>query len=213
MDLSTYYDEAEGLYGGTLFDALHTIINTGFVGVTYGDARYILDDTDEDPDNPDNIILIYRATSVSENWDQGDTWNREHVWPQSFLGEGANNTTVNIASDLYNLMPANPSENTSRSNQPFSELGLGYEPRDEVKGDIARALFYMALMYDELNLVNTLPSIYNMGYLSELLQWHIDDPVDAFEMNRMDIIAGEQHNRNPFVDYPQFVELIWASGN
>lgn len=210
-DLSLYYDDAEGLYGAALFDALHTIINDGFIGVNYGSARYILDDTDKDPNNSDNIILIYLATSISNIWDQGDTWNREHVWPQSKLGESASNPVVNTASDLYNLMPADPDENSSRSNSPYSELGLGYEPRDAVKGDVARALFYMMVMYEELNLVDTPPLIHEMGYLSELLQWHADDPVDAFEMNRMIIIFGEQHNRNPFVDYPELVEMIWVT--
>ena len=211
MDLDTYYDDAEGLYGVTLFDTLHTIINDGFVGVTYGEARYILDESDMDPNNSSNIILVYRGTSISGVWDQGNTWNREHVWPQSKLGESANNGTVNTASDLYNLMPSNPSENSSRGNDPYSEMGLGYEPRDEVKGDVARAVFYMMLMYEDLNLVNTSPGVHEMGYLDELLQWHIDDPVDTFEMNRLEVIYGEQLNRNPFVDYPQFVEMIWMT--
>jgi len=209
MDLMTYYDDAEGLYGDALIDALHDIINNGFVGVTYGEARYILDDTDVDPNNANNLILIYLGTSVSGAWDGGSTWNREHVWPQSLLGESASNDTVNMASDLYNLMPANPSENTSRGNSPFSALSSGYEPRDEVKGDIARALFYMMVMYDELDLVNTYPGLHEMGFLDELLAWHYADPVDDFELHRMNVIYGEQHNRNPFVDYSHFVDLIW----
>ena len=209
MDLFAYYDDAVGLYGSSLMDALHIILNTGFSGVTYGDARYILDESDQDPNNASNLILVYLGTSINGNWDSGATWNREHVWPQSLLGVSADNGTVNSASDLYNLMPANPGENSSRGNSPYSEMGLGYEPRDEVKGDVARALFYMMIMYDELNLVDTAPGVHEMGYLNELLQWHIDDPVDDFEMNRLEVIYGEQYNRNPFVDYPHFVELIW----
>jgi endonuclease I len=209
MDLIPYYDLAEGLYGDDLIDALNSIINTGFVGVTYGEARYILDETDQDPNNSNNLILVYLGTSVSGSWDSGITWNREHVWPQSLLGESADNGTVNMASDLYNLMPSDPGENSSRGNSPYSELGLGYEPRDEVKGDIARALFYMMVMYDELELVNTSPGVHEMGYLDELLAWHYADPVDEFEQARLEVIFGEQHNRNPFVDYPHFVELIW----
>jgi endonuclease I len=89
-------------------------------------------------------------------------------------------------------------------------MGLGYEPRDEVKGDIARALFYMMIMYDELELVNTAPGLHEMGYLDELIAWHYADPVDDFELARMEIIYGEQYNRNPFVDYPHFVDLIWS---
>lgn len=209
LDLIPYYDNAESLYGEDLINALNIIINTGFDGVTYGEARTILDDSNQDPENPDNLILVYLGTSISGIWDNGDTWNREHVWPQSLLGEGADNNTVNSASDLYNLMPANPSENTSRGNSPYSEITSGYEPRDEVKGDVARALFYMMIMYEELELVNTLPNLHEMGYLDELLSWHYADPVDDFELNRLEVIFSEQLNRNPFVDYPHFVELIW----
>jgi endonuclease I len=210
MDLMAYYDDAEGLYGDALESMLHTIINTGFSGVTYGDARYILDETDQDPNNANNLILVYLGTSVSGVWDDGVTWNREHLWPQSLLGESADNGTVNMASDLYNLMPSNPAENSFRGNNPYSAMGLGYEPRDEVKGDIARALFYMMIMYDELELVNTAPGLHEMGYLDELIAWHYADPVDDFELARMEIIYGEQYNRNPFVDYPHFVDLIWS---
>ncbi len=209
MDLIPYYDDAEGLYGDALIEALNIIINNGFDGVTYGEARYILDNTDADPLNPNNLILVYLGTSISGAWDYGNTWNREHVWPQSLLGESADNGTVNMASDLYNLMPADPSENSSRGNSPYSELGLGYEPRDEVKGDVARALFYMFIMYDELNLVNIAPGVHEMGYLDELLAWHYADPVDEFELNRLLVIFSEQNNRNPFVDYPHLVDLIW----
>ncbi len=209
MDLDSYYDDAEGLYGDALIAALNEILNTGFTGVTYGEARDILDDSDIDPLNSDNLILVYLGTSVSGVWDSGSTWNREHVWPQSLLGVGADNGTVNVASDLYNLMPANPGENSSRGNQPYSALLSGYEPRDDVKGDVARALFYMMVMYDNLDLVNTAPDIYEMGYLDELIAWHIADPVSPFEINRMEVIASYQNNRNPFVDYPHFVDLIW----
>jgi uncharacterized repeat protein (TIGR02543 family) len=209
MDLFEYYDDAEGLYGEALVDALHLIINDGFSGVTYGDARDILDETDQDPNNLNNLILLYLGTSVNGNWDSGITWNREHIWPQSLLGVSADNAKVNEASDLYNLMPADPGENSSRGNSPYSEMGLGYEPRDEVKGDIARALFYMYIMYDQLDLVDYTPSVYEMGYLNELLAWHVEDPVDEFELARLEVIFDYQHNRNPFVDYPHFVELIW----
>ena len=192
-----------------LIGALNIILNTGFSGVTYGEARYILDESDMDPNNSNNIILVYLRTSISGIWDSGSTWNREHVWPQSLLGEGADNNTINIASDLFNLMPSNPGENSSRGNQAYTALLSGYEPHDDVKGDVARALFYMMVMYEELNLVNTAPGLYEMGYLDELLAWHYSDPVSEFELNRLDVIYSYQHNRNPFVDYPHLVDLIW----
>ena len=208
-DMIAYYDNAEGLYGDDLIAALNIILNTGFTGVDYGAARTILDESDQDPLNSSNLILVYLRTSISSVWDSGATWNREHVWPQSLLGESADNGTVNVASDLFNLMPSDPSENSTRSNQAYSALVSGYEPPDAVKGDVARALFYMMVMYENLNLVNTAPGLYEMGYLDELIAWHLFDPVDAFEQNRLEVIASYQNNRNPFVDYPHLVDLIW----
>jgi len=58
-------------------------------------------------------------------------------------------------------------------------------------------------------LVNTTPTVYQMAMLDVLLQWNLDDPVDDFERNRNEVIFTYQHNRNPFIDYPEFVPLIW----
>lgn len=213
MDLMTYYDDAEGLDGTDLEAALRTIINTGFSGVSYGDARYYLDDTDADPNNPNNLILVYQQISVSGVWDSGTTWNREHVWPQSLLGLSVTNSSINEGSDLHNLKPADPGENSSRSNKYFANItdADSYEPPLEVKGDIARILFYMIIMYDHLELVDGEPSIYQMGDLQTLLSWNDLDPVDDFERDRNEEIYSIQGNRNPFIDYEHFVELIFGS--
>jgi endonuclease I len=211
-DLVTYYDDAEGLTGDNLLLALRTIINAGFVGVSYGDSRYILDETDADSNNPGNLILVYLQTSVDGTWDDGVTWNREHVWPQSLLGVSVDNSSVNVGSDLHNLKPANPSENSSRGNEYFDNIDTAttYEPPDESKGDIARILFYMIVMYDYLNLVDEAPDVYEMALLAVLLSWHELDPVDEFEENRNEVIYSYQFNRNPFIDYPHFVEMIFG---
>ena len=92
-----------------------------------------------------------------------------------------------------------------------------FEPRDEVKGDIARIILYMDVRYeggdDEPNLVpiDGLTSYPNpqVGVLSTLLDWHTMDPPDAFEKRRNDIIYEWQGNRNPFIDYPEFVDYIY----
>ncbi len=210
-----YYDGVSGLMGTTLKSTLHTIINDGFVGVTYGDARYMLDDTDRDPNNSNNVILVYLGTSVSGTWDSGVTWNREHVWPQSLLGDSAENSTVNKASDLQNLKPANPSENSSRGNKWYYENGTAstYEPRDEVKGDIARILLYMDVMYSDLTLIYLnagSPAVGEMADLATLLRWNNEDPVDAFELARNEKIYEYQGNRNPFIDHPELADYIWS---
>lgn len=212
LDLSTYYDDAEGLEGTALEEALRTIINNGFVGVSYGDSRYDLDDTDADPNNSSNLILVYEQISISGVWDSGATWNREHVWPQSLLGLSVNNSSVNAGSDLHNLKPADPGTNSSRSNKYFDNMttSAAYEPPDEVKGDIARILFYMVIMYDNLELVDGTPTTYEMGALQTLLAWNDLDPVDDFERDRNEEIYSIQYNRNPFIDYEHFVELIFG---
>lgn len=208
-NLDEYYEDASGLTGNALLLELRDIINTGFSGVSYDAARYILDDSDADPVNSGNVILMYSGTSVSGVWDFGATWNREHVWPQSLLGVSAGGT--NAASDLQNLKPANPSFNSSRNNKYFDNTttSASYAPRNEVRGDIARILLYMVVMYDEYSLVDTTPTTYQMAKLSVLLQWCDLDPVDDFERNRNEVIYSYQHNRNPFIDYPEFIDLIW----
>jgi endonuclease I len=96
--------------------------------------------------------------------------------------------------------------------------GDSFEPRDEVKGDVARMIFYMAVRYEGFNgeidleinelVDNNAP---NIGILSVLLQWHLDDPVDDLERTRNDLIFGYQGNRNPFIDHPEFANLIWGN--
>ncbi|MBN2696532.1 MAG: endonuclease [Bacilli bacterium] len=202
-----YYESAEGLMGEVLVLELNEILNQGFISHSYSSASYKLDETDEDPAIPGNVILVYSGYSVSGVWDAGATWNKEHVWPQSLLGDDAE-----MVADIHNLKPANPSFNQDRSNKYYSESStlVSYEPRDEVKGDVARILFYMVVMYyPVLELVDTAPMTYQMGLLSVLLDWHELDPVDDFERNRNDEIYEYQNNRNPFIDYPEFVDLIW----
>jgi len=213
-----YYEGAEGLTGSALNTFLRTITTTGFTGVDYGASRYILDETDRDPNNSSKLILLYLGTSVSSTWDLGVTWNREHVWPQSLLGVSADNSVINAASDLHNLKPADPGTNSSRSNKYFDNATttVSYNPRNAVKGDIARILFYMDVRYiqyalvNEDQFVNGEPTVYQMAMLRTLLQWHVQDPVDSFEMNRNNVIYSYQHNRNPFIDHPEFAEKLYG---
>jgi endonuclease I len=78
-------------------------------------------------------------------------------------------------------------------------------PPENVKGDVARILFYMVLTYDYLKFVELeTETLHQMGVYSTLLNWHFLDLPDEFEINRNNIIASYQGNRNPFVDYPLF---------
>lgn len=202
IEYSAYYDGIENLSGQLLVEELRSIISV-YKPRSYDAARDILQESDEDPNNPNNIILIYNRASVISTWDGGKTWNREHVWPQSYLA-GAS------ASDLHNLKPANNSINSSRGNNPFRDsinsnyghVTGGWFPGDQDKGDVARILFYMVTRYSQLN-------ISTMAILSVLKEWHQEDPVDDFERNRNDVLYSYQENRNPFIDHPELVDLVW----
>ncbi len=222
-DVLAYYSSAEGLSGNTLFLELRSIIQTDMIKVSYGDARYILDEADQDPNNSNNVLTIYDRKSVLGAWD-GTTYTREHVWPNSRLGVSrVGNSTKNIGTDLHNLRAAIQSTNSSRSNKYFDVMTTNdaYYPGEDDKGDVARILFYMVVMYPNLDIVNVITSAMDeatykeegtyMAKMSVLLQWHIEDPVDDFERNRNEVIYAYQNNRNPFIDYPDYVALLWGN--
>ncbi|MBX2845678.1 MAG: endonuclease, partial [Saprospiraceae bacterium] len=100
-----------------------------------------------------------------------------------------------------------------------------FEPIDAYKGDIARIYFYMATRYEneigswENNTVysdamlnGTNDQVYEDWALNMLIQWHEDDPVSPKELDRNNDIFNVQGNRNPFVDHPEYVSLIWGTG-
>lgn len=203
--LNSYYYNANGKNGNELKIALRGIISSNIKHVeTYGELRYDIPLSDADPNKKGNIILLYTGLSVSAAWDGGNTWNREHVWPQS-LGWFS---TSDAGADLHHIRPTNPSENSSRGNKKYgtSTSSGYYEPRDEVKGDVARIIFYLMVRYQEADNY-TFKSVAESKEL--LLEWNTMDPVDAFEMNRNEVAYSIQGNRNPFIDHPECAELIW----
>jgi len=224
-----YYENALGKSGSSLKTALHNIIHD-HTEISYSNVWEALRNTDEDPANQNNVILLYtgRSQSKTSNGSSIDSWNREHVWAKS---HGDFGTSMGEGTDLHHLRPTDVSVNSSRGNKDFDNGGTAqkeapdtyadsdsWEPRDEVKGDVARMIFYMAVRYEgdngELDLEVT-EKVNNgsaplHGKLSTLLQWHQQDPVDDFERNRNDVIYQDyQHNRNPFIDHPEWVEAIW----
>ncbi len=197
-----YYSSLTGLSGTALKNELSRIVSN-MKSLSYGDARYILDDSDADPAKPGNVILVYNRASVKGVWDGGNTWNREHVWPQSKLGSASD-------SDIHNLKPANQSINSSRGNLPFlagsgtfGSVSGGWFPGEYDKGDIARIVFYMNIRWGLS--INS-----GIGNLSTFIEWHNSDPVDDFEMNRNNVLFNKQNNRNPFIDHPELVSEIYG---
>lgn len=226
-----YYDSATGLSGLALKNSLHNIIS-GHTVIPYADLISPLRDLWEDPNNSANLIEIYGGASVSKT---AQTWNREHLWPRS---RGVSDTGPDT-SDLFHITPSDDGVNSTRGNLYFdnsSALDGGiispahpdaplctrdsnsWEPPANEKGDIARALFYMAVRYDgseslttDLELTNGSPSNSLMARLDTLVQWHLSDPPSTAERARNDrIYTTYQHNRNPFIDHPEWVTAIFG---
>ena len=249
-----YYAEAINLAGDDLKEALHQII-ANHIPYPYTssstDTWDILQDSDQDPENNNNILLVYTNRSQDKgyrdgsgnysqyengNGTQSNSWNREHIWPKS---HGFPNQDDIAYRDVHNLKPCDRSVNASRGVKDFDNGGNNHdealscltdfdswEPADFVKGDVARILFYMVVRYDpgynyynetfDLELVDyTTPDNFDpiLGKLSTLLEWHVLDPVDDFEVNRNEVIYSYQQNRNPFIDHPELVDYIWGENN
>jgi endonuclease I len=225
---ATYYAPAMGQSGAQLKSTLHGIID-GHTMLSYTTVWTALKDTDEDPNNASNVIELYTGRSISETSNGGNTgqWNREHVWAQS---RGGFDTSAGPGTDLHHIRPEDVTVNSIRGNKDFDNGGSAvsgctdcwtdadsFEPRDAVKGDVARMLFYMAVRYEggdgwnNLEMSSTVgTSSTLLGDLETLLAWNAADPVDAFEMRRNDRIhSAWQGNRNPFIDHPEWAEAIW----
>ncbi|WP_329317624.1 endonuclease I family protein [Streptomyces sp. NBC_01262] len=226
---ATYYKNAVGKTGTTLKSSLHTIISSQ-TKLSYSALWAALKVTDQDPSNSSNVILLYSGISRSKTLNGGDSgdWNREHVWA---ISHGDLTTSTGPGTDLHHIRPEDVAVNGKRGNLDFDNGGSSFtnsggsladsdsfEPRDAVKGDVARMILYMAVRYegddgfadlepDDKVANGSTPYI---GKLSVLKQWNDEDPPDSFEENRNNVIYSTyQHNRNPFIDHPEWVEAIW----
>lgn len=231
----TYYADAIGLSGTNLKNKLATISARGHTRMSYTQVWDALKYTDEDPNNSNNVILIYTGRSQAKTFNSSgnsdpDAWNREHTWPKS---HGFPDESDWAYTDIHHLRPEDASVNSTRGNKDFDNGGSvigeaagnytdadSFEPRNPIKGDIARIMFYMDVRYnsgdntgtENLTLVNfTGTSGANLGKVCALLAWHNQDPVSQEEINRHSRIVSRQGNRNPFVDYPAWVNQIWGS--
>ncbi|OOB84306.1 ribonuclease [Flavobacterium columnare] len=99
-----------------------------------------------------------------------------------------------------------------------------FEPADQYKGDIARNYFYMATRYEDkisnwqnitvdANAVldGSNDQVYEKWYLDLMITWHLQDPVSQKEIDRNNAVCAAQHNRNPFIDHPEYVCQIWSA--
>ena len=243
-----YYDRIEGKHDAELKSTLSSIIRKHTV-IEYGKGKghtwevFYYADRDENGYCEDMYCDEWKKLNTPGDVASG--CNIEHSFAKSWWG----GTKNDAYKDCYHLNPSNSTANSSRSNYPLGiptkdikdaaktgSLRVGratyegetfwvFEPKDEYKGDFARAYFYMATCYgEELTWrldnkdVGSKFAMQNNTYLEfrdweieVLLQWHRQDPVSKKELKRMDAVSDFQHNRNPFIEYPCLVEYIWGN--
>ena len=239
-----YYNNAIGKRGDELKIALHDIIDD-HTTISYQQIWNAFWSTDNKGNNvvwdmySDGANYTYNYTNgndqCGEYLQEGDCYNREHSWPQSWF---SGNDQATPSRDLHHVFPTDGFVNSQRSNYPFGEVNnaswtsqngsklgtckssLGYsgtvfEPIDEYKGDFARAMMYMSVRYyteddnwgssDMTNKSEILPWAMTM-----LLNWNDNDPVSQKEIDRNNVIYSDyQNNRNPFIDHPEYARMIW----
>lgn len=234
-----YYSSLEGKSGNVLKQAIQEIIaNPSVVHAhNYGDVNIILQTADQNPLNSNEVWLMYKEIPRSKLLIQTTgngvgKWNREHIYPQSRGGfsngtadiaDGINiwettnaNMLVHGHADAHHIRAEDGSENSSRNNKDFglSDYNGFAGNAGSWKGDVARAVFYMSIRYNGLDVVNGNPAdstVGQLGDLATLLLWNTQDPADDFEMNRNNYIYTWQLNRNPFIDYPLLANYIWGA--
>ena len=256
-----FFDKADGLQDAELKSYLKSLIRKHTV-IEYGDGKnhtwevFYYSDQDENG---------YCMDMYSDDWYKFSSpgtkvtgCNIEHSFAKSWWGGGKNDAYK----DCYHLNPSNSTANSSRGNYPLGvpekdfkdasktgSLKVGkrhhealnedhyvFEPKDEYKGDFARAYFYMATCYgkDKNGNIDNVCKQYN-GWRTDnkdvgsryamqndnylefqpweqqvLIEWHRKDPVSEKEIKRADVVSDFQHNRNPFIDYPYLAEYIWG---
>lgn len=253
----SYYSSLDGKSGTALREALTNIVythHTTDVGYNW---------TFDGIDIVNGEILDIYSTCAWTSAKQGksysgicDGYNREHVVPQNLFNEAAPQKT-----DRHHLFLTDGQVNNLRSSYPFGETnvttafsgysngnkalgklgasssgfsGTVYEPDDEYKGDIARAIMYMVVRYATNNEcrkyggttnskpVTTWSNSMFSGSLSTnyglsanavamYMKWHRADPPSAKEIARNNGVEAKQGNRNPFVDLPDLAEYLWGT--
>ncbi|MCI4668850.1 MAG: endonuclease [Bacteroidia bacterium] len=217
---NAYYEGTEHLWDKELILQLRKIMADGQKTFSYNQGRDLIfmevDNLKNYPQGADSnsLLCMYTSRKIegfhNRKEAQAMKFNTEHVWPQSLFDK-----KLPMKSDLHHIFPTDAEANNRRSNYPFGEIGqikwekmgsrLGNDqvflPKEEARGKIARAMFYIAVRYENFK-------DYLKGQEEILLQWHREYPPDEMEKLRNEKVFEIQGNRNPFIDYPQLAERI-----
>jgi len=230
-----YYSDLNGLAGEDLIIALEQIISNPDIvrAHSYSDIKEILKDADVNPENSNQVWLVYTEQPRSKIDFQTTSssvgkWNREHTFPRS--RGGFNNISADLNadgidqywqtsidslrhanSDAHGLRASDGPENSSRGNKHYGDYNGPIGNLNSFKGDVARSVLFLSLRYNGLDIVDGFPeTVGQLGDLQTILAWNNIDPVDDFEKNRNNVIYNWQNNRNPLIDLPEIVNYIWG---
>jgi endonuclease I len=230
-----YYSDLNGLAGEDLIIALEQIISNPDIvrAHSYSDIKEILKDADVNPENSNQVWLVYTEQPRSKIDFQTTSssvgkWNREHTFPRSrggFNNISADSNADGIDqywqtsidslrhanSDAHGLRASDGPENSSRGNKHYGDYNGPTGNLNSFKGDVARSVLFLSLRYNGLDIVDGFPeTVGQLGDLQTILAWNNIDPVDDFEKNRNNVIYNWQNNRNPLIDLPEIVNYIWG---
>lgn len=196
----------------------------------------VLDIYSENPKGTDPYVYQHGSKQCGSYKVEGDCYNREHVFPQGYF-----NSASPMVSDIHHIVPTDGKVNGNRSNFPFGKVGSAnfvsangskrgtsaspnysgtvFEPIDEFKGDVARMILYFATRYEsKLSSFDDNDILTNSAFpgvedweLAVFKEWHTNDPVSQREIDRNNAAYTYQGNRNPFIDHPEYVALIWGT--
>ena len=230
-------------YNASSYDNLFTAYASTDRDYYYENDGSLLDIYSENPTGSETSYNIPNDECGGNITGEGQCYNREHLFPQGFFN---NSDALPMVSDIHTVVPTDGFVNNGRSNYPFgivsntntsyangSKWGTGnnygytnrvFEPIDEFKGDIARAMLYFAVRYEDnwndsgweapdaspYNPLNgTSDQFYETWFINTMLDWHAADPVSQRELDRNDEAYNFQGNANPFVNHPEYAALIW----
>lgn len=194
------------------------------------------------PGGTPDYEYIFGSNQCGNYNSEGDCYNREHSFLKSWFNEASPMNTdlfhlvptdgwVNNKRGSFPFGETSSPTFTSSNGSKVGSCSISgysgtvFEPIDEYKGDFARIYFYMAPRYEnviagwysnsaEANAVlmnNSFP-VYETWFLEMLGEWHENDPVSQKETDRNNAVFAIQENRNPFVDHPEWVYLVWNVG-
>ena len=230
--------DGDGISGSQGYVDTHSDLDV-VGGTNFENDGTILDYYSENPlsnaTNNDPYNYTHGSNQCGNQSAEGDCYNREHLVPQSSF-----NSASPMQTDIHHVIPTDGRVNNFRGSLPFGNVatanwtslngskrgssavigysGTMFEPIDEFKGDIARALLYFATRYENtvdgytsFDMFNgTEDQVFQTWAIELLLDWHYNvDPVDQRERERNEATWDFQGNANPFVDHPEYANMIW----